>query len=106
MGVSGVKQPRKGTETGCRLRVRVQPGAKRDALVEVRDGVLRLRLQAPPVEGAANKRLVELLAKKLGVRKSAISLIRGHRHREKLLAIEGLGESELGRRLRELLFGK
>ena len=70
------------------LRVRVQPGASRDAILGESGGELRIRLTARPVEGAANAALIGLLAKTLGVPKSAIHLISGGASRSKLLRVE------------------
>jgi uncharacterized protein len=83
----------------CRIEVRVQSGAKRSELAGRQGGVLRVRVRAPAVEGAANRGLVELLAETLGVRRSQIRILRGEHHREKLLEIEGLAEEELWTRI-------
>lgn len=81
------------------LRVRVQPGARRSEVVGWQAGVLRVRVQAPPVEGRANEALVELLARALGVPKGTLSVRLGRGAREKLLVVEGLTEAELRARL-------
>ncbi|HLQ31536.1 MAG TPA: DUF167 domain-containing protein [Chloroflexota bacterium] len=81
-----------------RLSVRVQPGASRDEL-RLEDGVLRVRLSTPAVEGKANKRLIVVLAKRLGVSKSAVRIVRGETARDKVLEIGGLDAQELARRL-------
>jgi len=73
----------------ARLTVRVQPGAARDEII-VEGDALRVRLTAAPVEGRANKRLIELLAKRLGVPRSGIQLVHGQAARTKLLDIESL----------------
>ena len=80
-----------------RVTVRVQPGASRDEL-RLEDGILRARLTAPALEGRANKRLIELLAKRLGVAKRTIAIVRGETAREKVLEIDGLDEGEIERR--------
>jgi uncharacterized protein len=84
---------------GCTLSVRVQPGAKRDELAGWQDGVLKVRVRAAALEGAANRGLVQLLSRALGVRRSQLSILRGEHHREKVLRIDGLSEQELGDRL-------
>ncbi|MCL5109810.1 MAG: transcription termination factor Rho [Chloroflexi bacterium] len=61
----------------ARLAVRVQPRAKANDIVGWEGGVLKVRLTAPPVEGKANKALVELLADKLRISKSAVTLVSG-----------------------------
>jgi uncharacterized protein (TIGR00251 family) len=83
----------------ARLAVRVQPGASRDEVRSFVDGVLAVRVSAPALEGRANKAVCRLLAKWLGVPQSAISVIRGERSRDKLIAVEGLDQQELERLL-------
>ncbi len=75
---------------GVTLRVRIQPGASRDQIVGVTEGALRLRITAPPVEGAANRQCIKFLAKKLHIAKSKISLLKGEHARVKVLRITGI----------------
>jgi uncharacterized protein YggU (UPF0235/DUF167 family) len=91
------------TPDGLRLVVRLTPRAGRDGL----DGVattpdagthLRLRLSAPPVEGAANAALIAYLARALDLRKSGIHLLAGERARVKRLLLAGDGAA-LARRV-------
>ncbi|MGI6208126.1 MAG: DUF167 domain-containing protein [Anaerolineae bacterium] len=82
-----------------RLRVRVTPRGGRDEVIGYRDGVLLVRLKAPPVEGAANEALVAFLAKQLSLPKSALELARGHRSRDKEVTGQGLDDAEALRRL-------
>jgi uncharacterized protein (TIGR00251 family) len=72
------------------LQVRVTPRARRSAIGEVSEGVLAVRLAAPPVEGAANKALIALLAKALAVPKSRIRIESGEHSRQKRVRILGL----------------
>ena len=74
---------------GVVLAVRVIPRAGRSGLAGTRDGALLVRLTAPPVEGAANTALVEVLAKALGVPKRAVSIVSGDRGRSKRVKVEG-----------------
>ncbi|MCL5109808.1 MAG: DUF167 domain-containing protein [Chloroflexi bacterium] len=83
----------------ARLAVRVQPRAKANDIVGWEGGVLKVRLTAPPVEGKANKALVELLADKLRISKSAVTLVSGHGARNKVLEIEQMAEAEVFQRL-------
>jgi uncharacterized protein YggU (UPF0235/DUF167 family) len=96
-------EPWQVTSEGLRLVVRLTPRAGRDGV----DGVattpdagthLRLRLSAPPVEGAANAALIAFLAKALDLRKSDIRLLAGERARVKRLLLAGDG-AELARRV-------
>lgn len=88
----------------ARIPVRLTPGASSDRI----DGwdvdaegrpVLKVRVRARPVEGQANEALVKLLAKALGVPKSAVSLQRGGQSRTKMIEVDGLSEPELKVRL-------
>jgi uncharacterized protein len=71
------------------LSVRVQPGARRDEIVEVRDGVLRIRLRAAAIEGRANEALCAFLAERLGTAKSRVRVLQGESSRSKRVAVSG-----------------
>ncbi|MFN3558521.1 MAG: DUF167 domain-containing protein [Brevundimonas sp.] len=86
------------------LPIRLTPGASSDRI----DGwdldldgrpILKVRVRARPVEGEANAALLKLMAKTLGVPKSAVSLERGGQSRVKRIAIEGLSPDEVRARL-------
>lgn len=76
------------------VKVRVQPGSSQNRL-EFLDGIVKVWVNAPPVEGAANEAVVKLLSKALKVSKSSISIVRGETSREKTLRIDGLTEDEI-----------
>ena len=63
------------------------------------DGVLQVRVSAPPIKGKANKELIAVLSRLLGVGKSQIDIIRGHTTRNKVIAINGLSQEDIMRRL-------
>lgn len=84
------------------LRVRVVPRARTNALASDGAGGLRARLTAPPVEGAANRALVDLVARALGVKRGDVELVKGERGRDKLVAVRGLSGEELARRIAAL----
>lgn len=73
-----------------RIAVRVQARARRNEIGVARDGALLVRVTAPPVDGKANDAVRKLLAKRLGIPSSRVSVVRGASSRDKLLAIEGL----------------
>ena len=73
---------------GCQLDVSVVPNARRTAADGWHDGALRLRLNAPPVDGKANAQLIDWLADELGCPKRRVTLLRGDTARRKQLAIE------------------
>ena len=65
----------------------------------MRDGVLRVRVSAPPVDGAANEALLRLLAKRFGVPRSALRIVSGETSRMKVVEIDGLDEATAWARL-------
>lgn len=75
--------------------VRLRPGGSRDELLGFRDDVLQARVSAPPIDGRANDALRKLLARQLRVAPSKITIVRGERSRDKLVAIEGIEEGAL-----------
>jgi len=81
------------------LSVRVQPRASSDAILGWRDGSLRVRVTAPPVEGEANLAVARLLARALRVAPSAVAVIHGARARDKRVRVAGLDEAEVRSRL-------
>lgn len=87
------------TRPTCELAVRVQPRASRNEVLGWREGMLAIRLTAPPVEGAANRACRDFLADALGVRKAEVELISGDKSREKRFRITGLSTDELRQRL-------
>jgi len=72
-----------------RFAVRLTPRAALDRIDGVTDGVLRARVGAPAVEGAANNALVRLIAEELGVARSAVRIVAGASSRQKLVVIDG-----------------
>lgn len=85
------------TGRSARLRVRVQPRASRNEIVGWQDGVLRVRLQAPPVDGAANEALLAFLAAHLGVPTRLVRLVSGSTSRNKVVEIDGEARPALDR---------
>lgn len=82
-----------------RIRVRVQPRASDNRVAGYIDGVWQMRVTAPPVDGEANEAVIGLLAKSLGVRRSAIGIDRGAAGRSKTVIVEGLSAGEVARLL-------
>lgn len=83
----------------ARIEVRLRPRAGADELLGFRDGVLRARVKAAPVDGRANTALCRLIAKRAGVPPSRVSVVRGARGRDKLVAVEGIEVGALRRAL-------
>lgn len=86
-------------DNGLAFPVRVTPRASRDEVAGAAEGALKVRLTAPPVEGAANQALIKLLAKALDLPKSRLRLLAGDKSRQKTVWVEGLQPAELERRL-------
>lgn len=78
-----------------RFRVWVQPRSSRDAIEGERDGALKARLTAPPVEGQANDSLRRLLARHLNVAVSAVRIVAGENSRNKRVAIVGVTREQV-----------
>ena len=81
------------------IDVRVTPRAAKDELAGWQDGVLRVRLRAPPLDGRANQALCRLLAARLGLPPSAVAIVGGEKVRNKRVRLDGLGEAEVLQRL-------
>jgi uncharacterized protein (TIGR00251 family) len=79
--------------------VHLQPGAKSSGIAGFRDGVLYMRVTAPPHKGQANRAMLALIAQALGVSKSDVAITRGHTSRNKVLVIQGLSPEEVKERL-------
>ena len=83
------------TPEGVIFNVHVQPRASRCEICGPKDGELRLRLTSPPVEDAANKQCVELIAKALGIAKSRVTIKAGAKSRHKVVKVEGGDQGSL-----------
>ncbi len=78
-----------------RLRLRVQPNAKRPTVRSPVDGRLGISVSAPPVEGKANARLRRFLASILGVSKSSVTVVRGEGSKLKTVVVRGVSPRRL-----------
>lgn len=87
------------TADGTQVTVRVTPRASRTRVDGVADGALRVRLAAPPVEGAANRALTEFLADLLRMPKRDVELVAGARGRQKTVLLRGLTPADVSERL-------
>ncbi len=77
------------------LKVRVVPRASKSEIVGCLDGALKIRLAAPPVDGAANAELVKVLAKFFEVAKSAVQIVSGETAKIKQVEIKGAKADKL-----------
>lgn len=73
-----------------RFSVHVQPRSSRSGVDGVHGDALRVRVNAPPVDGAANEAVIEVLAKALGVPRRAVSIVGGHASRAKVVEVHGV----------------
>ena len=84
-----------------RFHVRVQPRAARSEIVGLHGDALKIRLAAPPADGAANVALVELLAAALGVARRCVRIVAGDRARAKIVEVDGANVENIRRLARE-----
>ena len=75
------------TSAGVTFNVFIQPRSSKNSVVGLYGDALKIKLTAPPVEGAANRMCIEFLAKQLGVAKSTLSIVSGHSGRNKRILI-------------------
>jgi uncharacterized protein len=88
--------------TAVKLKVRVIPNAKKTEVAGSRGDEIVLRLNAPPIDGKANKAAVEFLSRFLGVSRSAVLIAGGERSRHKIFEIVGLKSDDVERKLTDL----
>jgi uncharacterized protein (TIGR00251 family) len=84
---------------GTEIRVHVTPGSSRPGVAGFHGDAVRIRLGARPVEGAANRELLERLAAALGVRSADLTLEAGSRGRDKRVLVHGLAPDVVRERL-------
>jgi uncharacterized protein len=88
-------------ERGTILPVRAHAGARRNSLGGEHDGMLRVDVTQTPEKGKANKAIIAILAKQLGLRKNQISLISGETSRIKRFLIEEISPEKLANKLED-----
>jgi uncharacterized protein (TIGR00251 family) len=84
---------------GVTIGVRVQPRASKNGAALQPDGSLKVRLTAPPVDGAANEALVRFLAETFNVGRSQVEIVGGHTGRNKVVRISGISGEDVRRLL-------
>jgi len=87
----------KETDGALAFRVRVVPRASRSEVAGEHDGALRVRVAAPPVEGAANEELARLLAREFKVPARDVEIKSGHASKTKLVRVRGATAEQLRR---------
>lgn len=85
-----MKIPFKRSRKGITFKVRVEPRSSRKGISAFVGDALKIWVNAPPVGGAANEELVEILSEEFDIKKTAIKIIKGHSSRNKIVEIEGI----------------
>ena len=83
------------SKNGLSFNIQVIPHASRAEIVGAQGGALKIKVTAPPVEGAANKACIKLLAKELGLKKSRMEISSGAKSRKKTVMIKDISKAEL-----------
>ncbi len=83
------------SDEAAELRVRVQPRASANEITGLRDGILLVRVTAPPADGKANDAVRKLIARRVGVSVTRVELVRGAGAREKVLRLHGVSADRL-----------
>ena len=86
----------------ARVHVKVHPSASKNEIVSFEEGVLKVKVAAPPVRGRANAELVNFLAKSLGLSRTQISIVSGATSRDKVVAFAGNTQEDVEGRLKAL----
>ncbi len=81
------------------MRLRVVPNAKRSEVVGIHGDVIKVKVQAPAMDGKANEALLEFLAETMGVPRRAVQLVAGEKSRDKTIGVDELDADEARRRL-------
>jgi len=85
--------PYKKTKHGITIEVKVEPRSSQKGIACVMDNnVLKVKLTSPPVKGAANEQLIEVIAEELKVKRSQVKVIRGQASKRKVVEISGVEE--------------
>lgn len=82
-------------DRGITFAVRIVPRASSTAIAGDYDGAVRIRIAAPPVEGAANRELIRFLAKKFKVPQNAVEIVSGASSKKKIIRLQGVTATAL-----------
>jgi uncharacterized protein (TIGR00251 family) len=91
------RQKSKGPGAAATLSVRIQPRASKNEITAMENGSLKIRLTAPPVDGAANEALIRFLADTFAVSKSQVEIVSGQTSKNKIVRIEGISQVDAER---------
>lgn len=91
-------------EDGCILNLHVLPGSSENQLIEIlNNGILKIKLTAPPVENQANRLLIEFLAKKLKLKKTQIKFLHGKKSKNKQVIVKKISKIDLDKVVRDAI---
>ncbi len=92
---SRADRPRDSAATAAAtLSVRIQPRASKNEFLRMEDGGIKIRLTAPPVDGAANEALIRFLADTFSVARSQIEIVSGHTSKNKIVRVSGISQTD------------
>ncbi len=77
----------KETNDGYIINLKISPNASKNEIIKTDDGIFKIKITAQPVDGKANKALIEFLSKNLKVPKTSIEILKGHSGKEKTLLV-------------------
>jgi uncharacterized protein (TIGR00251 family) len=86
----GMEIPFQRSKKGITLKVKVEPRSSRKGISGIVGDALKIRVNAPPVGGAANEELVRILSEEFSIKKTYIKIIRGHSSKDKVVEIKGI----------------
>ncbi len=90
-------------EEQTKLAVQVQPNASQNEVLGFKQGVLHIRVAAPPIRGKANQELIKYLSDILGITKSQVTIQKGTTSKRKLISIGGLNQDQVMGKLADWL---
>lgn len=95
--------PVKESRNGCTFDIQVTPRASRAGVAGVQGDVLKVKVTALPVEGAANEAVIQLLARELGLKKSQLEIFAGTKSRRKTILVKDITGKELEKKIHGVL---
>jgi len=87
--------------SASRISIYVQPRASKTTIAGMHDGCVKVRLAAPPVDGAANAALIAFVAERLRIAKSRVRIVTGQSSRRKVVEVDGVSAEQLANALNE-----
>lgn len=89
------------TAQGSTIEIYVQPKASKNELIGIHEGILKIRISSPPVEGEANRECLKFLSKVLDFPKSLLQIVQGKKSRRKKILVPGVSGEDLHNRLKQ-----